>query len=198
MTKEVFLNSLREKLVGLPKSDVDERISFYEEMIEDRMDEGKSEEEAVADIGTVDQVIYEIAQDVPLGKLVKEKIKPKRKIEPWEIILICLTFPIWLPVAIVVLAVALVLYIFFWVGVIVSYAIEVALIMGSSAGMVVFFAYLFSGSVNILPLAVSMLCSGGAILMFFACYWATRGTIKLHKKVFTLLKTRIIKKGDRK
>ena len=38
MTKKQFLDELRSKLVGLPKSDVDERISFYEEMINDRMD----------------------------------------------------------------------------------------------------------------------------------------------------------------
>ena len=60
MTKSIFLITLREKLAGLPKEDVDERISFYEEMINDRMDEGKSEEEAVADIGSVDEFIYEI------------------------------------------------------------------------------------------------------------------------------------------
>ena len=49
MTKKEFLSSLRSKLQGLPPSDIDERISFYSEMIDDRMDEGKSEEEAVSD-----------------------------------------------------------------------------------------------------------------------------------------------------
>ena len=77
MTKKQFLDELRSKLVGLPKSDVDERISFYEEMINDRMDEGKSEEEAVNDIGTVDEVIKQIAKDTPLVSLVAHKMKPK-------------------------------------------------------------------------------------------------------------------------
>ena len=198
MTKQVFLQELREKLVGLPKSDVDDRINFYSEMIDDRIDDGLTEEAAVADIGTVDEVIYEIAQEVPLGKLVKEKIRPKRELKVWEIILICLLFPIWFPIALLVIFIAFFLYILFWVGVIVSYAIEIALIMSSIAGVVVFFAYLFSGTFNILPLAIAMLSGGAAVLMFFGCYWATRGTIKLHQKVFTLLKTRFIKKGDKK
>lgn len=198
MTKEVFLQSLREKLVGLPKSDVDERISYYEEMIYDIMDEGKSEEEAVAEIGTVDDVIYEIAQETPLVKLVKEKIKPKEKIKTWQIVLICVTFPIWLPIVLALIIIGVILYGLFWIGVIVSYAIEVALIAGSIAGIVAFFGYLFSGSFSIVPLAVSMLCAGLAVLMFFGCYWATRGTIKLHQKIFNLLKTGIIKKGDQK
>ena len=198
MTKKVFLDSLREKLNGLPKSDVDERISYYEEMIYDIMDDGKSEEEAVAEIGTVDEVIYEIAQDTPLTKIVKEQISRKEKLKAWQIVLICLFSPIWVPIAIVFLILGFISYILFWVGVIISYAIEVALIVGSIAGVIVFFGYLFSGTFNPIPLAVAMLCGGASVLMFFACYWATRGTIKLHKKVFTWLKTGIIKKGDKK
>ena len=48
MTKNEFLSSLRSKLQGLPPADIDERIGFYSEMIDDRMDEGKSEEEAIS------------------------------------------------------------------------------------------------------------------------------------------------------
>ena len=196
MTKKVFLDSLREKLSGLPKSDVDERISYYEEMIYDIMDEGKSEEEAVVEIGTVDEVVYEIAQDTPLTKIVKEKIR-RRGLKTWQIVLICVTFPFWLPIAIVLAVIGLVAYILFWVGVIVSYAIEVALIVGHVANLIAFFGHVFSGDFYVVPLALSMLCAGGAVLMFFGCYWATRGTIKLHKKIFTWMKTGIIQKGDK-
>ena len=196
MTKKVFLDSLREKLSGLPKSDVDERISYYEEMIYDIMDEGKSEEEAVAEIGTVDEVVYEIAQDTPLTKIVKEKIR-RRGLKTWQIVLLCVTFPFWLPIAIVLAVIGLVAYILFWVGVIVSYAIEVALIVGHVANLIAFFGHVFSGDFYVVPLALSMLCAGGAVLMFFGCYWATRGTIKLHKKIFTWMKTGIIQKGDK-
>ena len=38
MTREVFLNSLREKLKGLSPEDIEDRISFYYEMIDDIMD----------------------------------------------------------------------------------------------------------------------------------------------------------------
>ena len=198
MTKQEFLNSLREKLSGLPKLDVDERISYYEEMIYDIMDEGKSEEEAVAEIGTVDEVIYEIAQDTPLVKIVKEKMRRQERLKAWQIVLLSVFSPIWVPIAIVLAILALVLYILFWVGVIVSYAVEVALLVGSIVGVIVFSGYLFTGTFNIVPLAIAMLCGGLAVLMFFACYWATRGTIKLHKKVFAWIKTGIIKKGDKK
>ena len=78
MYKNEFLTELRNRLQGLPQDDLDNRINFYEEMINDRMDEGKSEEEAVAEIGSVDEVVTQIASETPLLKLVKEKAKPKR------------------------------------------------------------------------------------------------------------------------
>ena len=48
MKKQEFLNELRKQLAGLPKDDLDNRINFYEEMINDRMDEGLSEEEDIS------------------------------------------------------------------------------------------------------------------------------------------------------
>ena len=47
MNKEEFLNSLRKRLKGLPNNEIEERISFYSEMIDDRVEEGMSEEEAI-------------------------------------------------------------------------------------------------------------------------------------------------------
>ena len=61
MNKKDFFEKLRECLTGLPESDLEERISFYEEIIDDKMDEGLSEEEAVAELGSVEQIIAQIA-----------------------------------------------------------------------------------------------------------------------------------------
>lgn len=40
MSKEEFLTRLRSALAGLPQNEVNERIAFYGEMIDDRMEEG--------------------------------------------------------------------------------------------------------------------------------------------------------------
>ena len=50
MNKTEFLNELKDGLSGLPREDVEERLSFYGEMIDDRVEEGMTEEEAVAGI----------------------------------------------------------------------------------------------------------------------------------------------------
>ena len=44
MDKQAFLNRLREGLNGLPQDDIAERLNFYSEMIDDRVENGMSEE----------------------------------------------------------------------------------------------------------------------------------------------------------
>ena len=79
MTKVNFILELNERLVGLPRFEVEEHIGFYVEMIEDRMEDGMTEEEAVAAAGSIDDIAEEIIADIPLYKIAKEKIKPKSK-----------------------------------------------------------------------------------------------------------------------
>ena len=195
MNKQEFLSSLRARLNGLPKEDIDERINFYEEMINDRMDDGKSEEEAVADIGTVDQIIEEIAQDTPLAKLVKEKIKPKRKLRVWEIILIILGFPLWFPLVLTALILAFVFYLLIWILVLVCYTVEFSLVGSAVVGLFIFVAYLINGEFNLASIGLSVMCAGGSFLFLFPCYWST--TLKLSTLIMTKIKMLFINKKEK-
>ena len=196
MTKNEFLSELREKLQGLPPADIDERVSFYEEMIDDRVDEGEKEEDIIEEIGDVDDVVMEIAKDTPLVKIVKEKIKPKRKIKAWEIVFLAVGFPLWFSLAIVALVLIFVFWLLVWVMVIVTYAVETALVATSVSGAVAFMAYFANGEMNFAPIGMSIMCAGAALLMVFACIGATKGSIKLSKKIVTGIKMLIIgKKG---
>ena len=199
MTKKEFLSELRSKLQGLPPEDIDERVSFYEEMIDDRMDEDKTEEEAVAEIGSVEDVVKEIAKDTPLVKLVKEKMKPRRRIRAWEIVLIAVGFPLWFPLLITALVLIMVFWILVWVLVIVTYTVEIALSAASVAGVVAFMAYFLNGEMNYTAIGASIMCAGAAILFVFACIGATKGSIALTKAIITGIKMLFIgkKKGDK-
>ena len=88
MTKLQFLFALRDRLTDLPKSDLEERLHFYSEMIEDRMEEGLSEEEAVTAVGSVDEIAGQIASEIPSPK----KVSAKRHWKTWEIVLLALGF----------------------------------------------------------------------------------------------------------
>lgn len=168
MSKEVFLNALRMRLSSLPQKEIDERVSFYEEMIEDRIDEGKTEEEAINEIGTVDEIVEQIASETPLVNLVKERIRPKRRIKAWEIVLIILGFPFWFPLVIVALILSLVFYLLMWLFVIITYTIEAALTGSGIYGFIAFFMYLFgNGEVNISMLGMGIMCLGASVLFVF-------------------------------
>ena len=196
MKKAEFLSELRNKLQGLPKDDIEDRLSFYEEAINDRMDEGKSEEEAVADLGSVDSVVNEIAKDTPLTKLVKERYKPKRSLRPWEIVLLVLGFPLWFPLLLTFFILMFVAYLLIWVLDIVVYAIDFAMSVASIASLVVFIMYLVNGgTVNTMCLGSFIMCAGAAILLVFGCIGITRATLKLSLKILTGIKSLFIKKG---
>ena len=65
MTKQEFLEQLQNGLGALTESDARERLNFYSEMIDDRMEEGLSEQEAVAQIGDVNEIIASILDEIP-------------------------------------------------------------------------------------------------------------------------------------
>ena len=121
---EKFLDELRNRLSGLPQEDIEERIAFYEEMIDDRMEDGVSEEEAVSRIGSVENIARQIMSEIPLTKLVQEKVKPKRNLRAWEIVLLVLGSPLWISLLISVLAIIFSVYVTIWSVVLVVYAFE--------------------------------------------------------------------------
>ena len=105
MNKQEFLEQLKGRLSGLPAADVDERLDFYSEMIDDSIEEGLSEEEAVSQVGTVNDVARQIIGEIPLSKIVKENVKPKRRLRAWEIVLLVLGSPGWVSLLIAAVSV---------------------------------------------------------------------------------------------
>ena len=185
MLKQEFLNALRDRLTGLPQADIEERLTFYGEMIDDRMEEGLSEEEAVAQMGTVDEVVSQIVAETPLTKIVKEKIKPKRKMRAWEIVLLVLGFPLWFPLLITAFVLILVFFIVLWTLVICLWAIELALwtgAIGALVGAVGFFITQWT-ILGIASLGAALILAALSILLFFVCKAATVGTAKLAKGI---------------
>ena len=75
MTKQEFLLQLNRALAGLPQEEIEERLTFYSEMIDDRMEEGVNEEDAVSMVGDVDKIVEEIISLTPISKIAKERIK---------------------------------------------------------------------------------------------------------------------------
>lgn len=65
MNKAEFFKTLRSLLRTMPEQDCEKVIAFYEEMISDRMEEGISEEEVIAQFGDVGKLAADILEEAP-------------------------------------------------------------------------------------------------------------------------------------
>ncbi len=198
MNKQEFLDDLRNSLSGFPQADAEERVSFYGEMIDDRIEEGMSEEEAVAGIGTLADIREQIISEIPLPKLVKEKAKTQRRLKAWEIVLIVLGFPLWLPLLAAFSAVMLALYICVWAVIISLWAAEVSLWAGALAGVaaaVMFFIRGFAVQAIAL-LGAAVFAAGFSVLFFIVCRAVTKGLLYVTKKIMFSLKAKLAGKED--
>ncbi|MGI6770950.1 MAG: DUF1700 domain-containing protein [Acholeplasmataceae bacterium] len=194
MRKEQFIEELKVKLRGLPKEDIEDRLSFYSEMIDDRVEDGLSEEEAIQEIGTSDEIASKVIESTSLTKIVKEKVRLKRKLEAWEIVLIILGFPLWFPLLVMVLTFILVFTILLWSAVIVLWSVEGSLIVGAFSFLIESVIILFSGTfaASVATLGVSLLSAGVAIFLFYACAKVTELTAKLTRKIILSIKKALV------
>lgn len=198
MTKLEFLFELREKLKGLPKNEIDERLSFYSEMIEDRVEEGILEEEAVQQIGNIDEIAEQIISEIPLTKIAKERIKPKRKISTWETVLLIVGSPIWCSLLLAVICSAISIYISLWAILISLWSVFVSFVACALA-LLITGVMLLSTPKSVSGFAMigaSLILMGLSILMFFICKLATKGTVVLTKKIILGIKKCFIKKEE--
>ena len=198
MNKEMFLEELKRKLIGLPQADIDERLAFYSEMIDDRIEDGLTEEEAVAKVGSVDEIVAQIMSEIPLTKLVKEKVKPKRSLRVWEIVLIVLGFPVWFPLLIAFLAIVFAVYVVIWSLAIAVYAVTLGITVSALAcipgTIICIIAHRLIAAV--FCLGAGVLLAGIAILLFFACIGITKGMLKLTKGMLLGIKRSFVGKEE--
>ena len=200
MKKEEFIAQLRKELSGLPKKELEERLTFYSEMIDDRMEDGLTEQDAVSDIGSVEEISTQIISDIPFTKIAKEKITKQRRFKNWEILLLALGAPIWVSLAIAAVAVLFSLFVAVF-SVIFSVAVAliatfVAVLVSGVGGVLVGIFYLFSGNAlsGAALIGASIFCEGFSILFFYVGKALVKAMPALIKKTLVGVKRLFIKK----
>ncbi|MBQ7565830.1 MAG: DUF1700 domain-containing protein [Oscillospiraceae bacterium] len=196
MNKQEFLDRLRQALSGLPQEDIDERLSFYGEMIDDRVEDGLTEQEATAEIGSAEDVAAQIVADTPLTKIVRERVRPKRRLRVWEIVLLALGSPIWLSLLIAAFAVGLSVYVVIWAVIVSLWAVDVSLIVSALGGVTVGVLQLSRGEPGLALVGAGIVLAGLSIFLFFGCKAATRGAAILTKKLAKGIKALFLRKEN--
>ncbi len=200
MTKTEFLYELREGLSDFPEEDINEYIDFYSEMIDDRMEEGLSEEAAVADIGSVQEVIDKIISETPLPTLIKTKLKKEHTLKVWQIVLIALGSPIWCSLLIAVISVIFSVIASIFAVIISLYAAAASFVACGVGGV---FAtvpmFIVQNPLSAFAaLGMGLFSIGCGILMFFGCNAITKLCAKLTKKFILWIKSLFIRKENAK
>jgi uncharacterized membrane protein len=198
MNKNAFLLELKKGLNFLQESDCEDRLNFYSEMIDDYVEEGLTEEDAINKIGSAEKIIEQIIIETPFNKVFKEKIKPQKKLRVWELILIILGSPIWLSLLIAGFAVILSIYIVIWALVISLWAVFGSLIV-TALGCIILGILEFiiaDFKMGLIFLSLALIGLGIGILLYCGALALIKLVVKMTKKMFLLLKMSFIKRGE--
>lgn len=95
MSEKEYLKKLKRSLSPLKKKDRDALLDFYKEMIEDKMENGKTEYEAVSELEPVETVAARTLDEYGIDKN-NLKVKLKTWFNPLTVVLIIISSPIWI------------------------------------------------------------------------------------------------------
>ena len=210
MSKEQFLQAIRKQISGLPKQDIERFLDYYAEMVDDRMEDGLSEEEAVEAMGTVDEIVEQILEDATISEEKQqtenrqtenrqtENSRSFPKLGTTEIVLLILGIPVWLPLLLSVFVVLLSVYVTIWSVIVTLYVADVAFVVGAVAGIGAGVMQIVGGELiqAIFLFGSGLVCAGISILWFFGCNLITKYIIKLTAMIFKWLKGCIVRKED--
>lgn len=196
MNKKEFLDILQARLAGLPQKDISRSLEFYAEMIDDRMEEGMDEQQAVSEIGSVDEVVTQILSETSLQHLLKEKARPSRTLRAWEIALLALGSPIWASLLLAAACIFFSVYILIWSLVLVIYCVSVSFAAGAVSGIAGSIMLLFIGNPlsALLFFGTGLVCIGITIFMFFASKDITVAIAGLSKMLLIKIKSMFLRK----
>lgn len=168
MTRNDFLAHLRTGLKGhVAPSEVNRLCAYYDEMILDLMESGKSEAEAVDAMGSPNELVYAATQSVPVA--------PKRH-HHWLLwTLVILGSPLWGSFALAAGAMGVFFEIMLWCVPLIGGCLSAGLLIGGGMAVLMsvpaFIAVPFYG---ITQLGVGLACIGGGII----AGWLTFAVIK--------------------
>ena len=201
MSRDAFIGELRHRMAGLPQQTVERTVEYYGELIADSMEDGLTEEEAVARLGSLEEIVASVVKDTPLAQIVQTRVQEGKKkgISGWVILLLVLGAPVWLPVLIAVLAVLFALFIALWAVVIALWAVVAAVILTGLVAMVAGVVELCRLHLpqGLVLLGGGLVCLGLCALLFLLMKLITVGTVKLCRWLWVGIKSLFVGKKSK-
>ena len=160
MTKADFLQLLERALSQLSEEECRANLEYYSELLDDMLEEGMTEAEATAKLGSPAAIAESILQEMPLSKLVSTRMKPKSGWTPLAIILAVVGSPVWVPLLLAGVAVVAALFVSIWA----LAAVAVVVVLALALAVIAIPVLAIRTAVLTLPLGL-LLLGGGLVLL---------------------------------
>ncbi len=179
MNKNEFLQTLRHALGKLPSSEVEQSLAFYAEMIDDRVEDGMIEEDAVAALGDVNAIAAQIAAETPA--IPKAIAKANTGSRTLNIVLLAVFSPIWVPLALAFACMLLAIYLAIWSVVVALWLVVAVLVLCTPLGMAAFAFFAATGYPlsGLWTLGLCLACTGLGLFSWFGVLAASKVLVKL-------------------
>ncbi len=192
MRAEQFLKQLSKALADLPPLERARTLQYYREALADRMEDGCTEEEAVAGMEPVETIAHDLLQDAAA----RGALKPRRS--GVVVALLVLGSPLWLVFAAAAVVVIVAMYAVVWAVIAALAAAVVALVLSAAVGVAALVANVSAFPLTGLFLLGCGLTCGGVGVLLAVPVWAlirslARGTAAAARKLWHRV---MVRKGE--
>ena len=196
MSRTEFLDHLRRGLAALPAAEAEKSVSFYAEMIDDRMEYGESESDAVAAMGNPYEVACTIIAELPAVPKAIVKSKTKSTAVNW--VLAVVLSPIWVSLAITGLALIFSVYVTIWALAFAVWALAIGLLCGGPLGLTAAVFCLATGQpeVAVWQLGAGLMCFGLGMLCLVGAKKASVWFIDVSRRYVGRVRSWFVKDAD--
>lgn len=196
MNKAEFLTALRRALGKLPSYEVEQTITFYAEMIDDRVEDGMPEHEAIAALGSVEAIAAQIIAETPaIPKAIAKASTGSRTL---NIVLLAVFSPIWVPLALSLAAAAFAVYLAIWATVVALWAVVATLLLCGPVGVFGFIWCLANGYQlpGVYILGCGLAGAGLGLFAWFGVLAASKGLVRLTHLFAHWIKGLFVKRAE--
>ncbi len=188
MTRNEFITSLKARLSGIPENERQKALDWYSELICDRMEE-MPEEDAVSGIGTVDEIADEIISQYRQNTTTVQSggTEPQAKTSPDKgvntalmIFAVIVLSPIWAPLLVVGLSLALVAVVLVWCAVV---TVGAMLVSAAAVGVVGLFygfwaLFVINPAYGLLVLGTALVAAGLTLALIPLIVVTVKGAVR--------------------
>ena len=175
MTKKEYLNTLSNEIYFLSLNEKKDLLDYYEDMINDYIEDGYSEEAAVSKLEKPSKIARNIKNETEIN--FKSPVKDKNIL---TIILLVLGFPLWGSLAVAFMLVVFSFYIIIWILPVVIGSLFVSSLFAGGISVIGGFILIFKNlNAGLIQLGIGVFSIGVAGILAVTFYYIVRFIVKI-------------------